>query len=145
MMFDLGPSGALSKVAYSGDGTENGLYLLNIILCLSFVLNWVILLERFSYDPEQKTRKQNKNNKRTEREQFDQLMGRIQTRVAFGWLSERSGEKTLCPRTFQKSTLTSYCKTISQSNNALSILGFSLAGKRRVHVFTFSSNGRKNK
>ena len=52
MMFDLGPSGALSKVAYSGDGTENGLYLLNIILCLSFVLNWVILLERFSYDPE---------------------------------------------------------------------------------------------
>ena len=32
MMFDLGPSGVLSEVAYSGDGTENGLYLLNIIL-----------------------------------------------------------------------------------------------------------------
>ena len=27
MMFDLGPSGALSKVAYCGDGTANGLYL----------------------------------------------------------------------------------------------------------------------
>lgn len=52
MMFDLGPSGALSKVAYSGHGTANGLYLLNIILRLSFVLNGVILLERFSYDPE---------------------------------------------------------------------------------------------
>lgn len=32
MMFDLGPSGALSEVVYSGDGTENGLYLLNVIL-----------------------------------------------------------------------------------------------------------------
>lgn len=32
MMFDLGPSGALSEVVYSGEGTENGLYLLNIIL-----------------------------------------------------------------------------------------------------------------
>ena len=31
--------------------------------------------------------------------------------------------------------LTSYCNTIGQSNNAFSILGFSLAGKRRVHVF----------
>ena len=32
-------------------------------------------------------------------ERFDWFMGRIQTRVAFGWLSERSGEKTSCPRT----------------------------------------------
>ena len=31
-------------------------------------------------------------------------------------------------------TLTSYLNTIGQSNNALSILGFSLAGKQRVHV-----------
>ena len=37
--------------------------------------------------------------------------------------------------------LTSYCNTIGQSNNALSILGFSLAGKRRVHVLIFSSIG----
>ena len=33
--------------------------------------------------------------------------------------------------------LTSYCNTIGQSNNAFSILGFSLAGKRRVHVLIF--------
>ena len=65
-MFDLGPSGALSKVAYSRDGTENGLYLLNIILSSAFVLNGVVLLERFSYDPELTTREQNRNKKRTE-------------------------------------------------------------------------------
>ena len=40
-----------------------------------------------------KTRKQNRNNKRTEIERFDWFIERIQTRVAFGWLSERSGEK----------------------------------------------------
>ena len=47
-----------------------------------------------------KTREQNRNNKRTEIERFDWFIERIQTRVAFGWLSERSGEKTSCPRTF---------------------------------------------
>ena len=56
--------------------------------------------ERFSYDLEMKTREQNRNNKRTEIERFDWFIERIQTRVAFGWLSERSGEKTSCPRTF---------------------------------------------
>ena len=35
--------------------------------------------------------------------------------------------------------LTSYCNTIGQSNNALSTLRFSLAGKRRGHVLIFSS------
>ena len=57
-------------------------------------------LERFSCDLEMKTREQNRNNKRTEIERFDWFIERIQTRVAFGWLSERSGEKTSCPRTF---------------------------------------------
>ena len=47
-----------------------------------------------------KTREQNRNNKRTEIERFDWFIERKQTRVAFGWLSERSGEKILCPRTF---------------------------------------------
>ena len=46
------------------------------------------------------TREQNRNNKRTEIGRFDWFIERIQTRVAFGWLSERSGEKTSCPRTF---------------------------------------------
>ena len=40
-----------------------------------------------------KTREQNRNNKRTEIQRFDWFIERIQTRVAFGWLSERSGEK----------------------------------------------------
>ena len=39
-----------------------------------------------------KTGEQNRNNKRTEIERFDWFIERIQTRVAFGWLSKRSGE-----------------------------------------------------
>ena len=59
-----------------------------------------IFIERFSYDDlEMKTRKQNRNNKRTKIKRFDWFIERIQTRLAFGWLSERLGEKTLCPRT----------------------------------------------
>ena len=57
-------------------------------------------LERFAYDLEMKTREQNRNNKRTEIERFDWFIERIKTRVAVGWLSERSAEKTSCPRTF---------------------------------------------
>ena len=59
----------------------------------------LIPLERFSYDLEMKTREQNRNNKRMEIERFDWFIERIQTRVAFGWLSERSRKKTSCPRT----------------------------------------------
>ena len=40
-------------------------------------------------------------------ELFDLFIERIQTCVAFGWLSERPGEKTLCPRTFWESSDTS--------------------------------------
>ena len=43
------------------------------------------------------TREQNRNSKRTEIERFDWFIERIQTRVAFGWLSERLGETTSCP------------------------------------------------
>ena len=57
-------------------------------------------LERFSYDLEIKTREQNRDNKRTEIEQFIWFIERIQKSDSFGWLSERSGEKTSCPRTF---------------------------------------------
>ena len=57
-------------------------------------------IERFSSDLEMKTREQNRNNKRTEIERFDWFIERIQTCVAFGWLSERSRKKTSCPRTF---------------------------------------------
>ena len=48
-------------------------------------------VERFSYDLEMKTREQNRNNKQTEIERFHWLIERLQTCVAFGWLSERSG------------------------------------------------------
>ena len=51
-------------------------------------LNLSLLLERFSDDLEMKTREQNRNSERTEIERFDWFTERIQTRVAFGWLSE---------------------------------------------------------
>ena len=59
-----------------------------------------LLLERFSYDLEMKTREQNRNNKQTEIEWFDWFIEWIQTRVAFGWLSERSNfmPETTAPR-----------------------------------------------
>ena len=98
-------------------------------------------IERLSYDLEMKTREQNRNNKRTEIKRFDWFIERIQTHLAFGWLSDRSVEKTSCPKNFLEIALTSYCNTIGQSNNAFSILGFSLAGKRGVRVLFFSSIG----
>ena len=42
----------------------------------------------------------NRNNKRKEIDRFDWFVERIQTRVAFGWLSERSGIKTSCSKKF---------------------------------------------
>ena len=60
----------------------------------------ITLFTANSYDHETKTREQNRNNQRTQIERFDWFMRRIQMSVAFGWLSERSGEKTSCPRTF---------------------------------------------
>ena len=71
-----------------------------------------------------KTREQNRNNKRTEIERFDWFIERIQSRVAFGWLSE-PWVKKLHARELSRNqsnfALTSYCNTIGQSNNAFSI------------------------
>ena len=61
------------------------------------------LMERFSYDLDMKTREQNRNNKRTEIERFGWFIERTQTRVAFGWLSNHSGEKISCPKNFLES------------------------------------------
>ena len=58
------------------------------------------MVERFLFDFETKTREQNRNNNRKEIERLDWFIDRIQTRVAFDWLSELSGEKISCPRTF---------------------------------------------
>ena len=80
-----------------------------IVILVSFLVLWTGAiskrrtakdLKRFSYDLEMKTRVQNKNNKGTEIERFDWYIERIQTRVAFGLLSERPGEKTSRPITF---------------------------------------------
>ena len=56
-----------------------------------------VCLERLSYDLEMKTREQNKNNKETEIKRFDWFIERIQTHLAFGWLSERSAKKNFMP------------------------------------------------
>ena len=93
------------------------------------------MLERFLYDIEIKTREQNRNIKLMEIERFDWFFERIQTRVAFGSLPDNFLEIN---RYF---ALTKYCKTIGQSNNAFSILGFSLAGKQGGHLLIFSSIG----
>ena len=108
---------------------------------MNLVVGLIFMIERISYDLEMKTREQNRKNKTTEIERFDWFIERIQTHLAFGWLSERSAEKTSCPKNFLEIALTSYCNTIGQSNNAFSILGFSLAGKRRVHVLFCSTIG----
>ena len=90
-------------------------------------------IEGFSYDLDMKTRKQNRKNKRTKKERFEWFIERIQTRVAFGWLSERSGGKTSCPKNFLEISryfaLMSYRNTIGQLINASSLLGFSLTEK----------------
>ena len=96
-----------------------------------------VMIERFSYDLEMKTREQNRNNKRTEIERFDWFIERIQTHLAFGWLSERSAEKTSCPKNFLEIALTSYYNTIGQSNNAFSILGFFWRENEESMCFSF--------
>ena len=54
-----------------------------------------------------KTREQNRNNNLTGIERFDWFIERTQTRAAFGWLSEHSGEKTSCPWSFYEGIDTS--------------------------------------
>ena len=53
-----------------------------------------------------------------------------------GWKNVRPENSIEINRYF---AFTSYCNTIAQSNNAFSILGFSLSGKRRGHVWSFHS------
>ena len=87
-----------------------------------------------------KTREQNRNNKGTEVERFDWFIERMQTRVAFDWLNDRSGEKTSCPKNFLEInryfSLTSYCGRI-QSNIAFSILGFLWRENEEAMFLTF--------
>ena len=78
------------------------------------------------------------------------LVYRMDTNARGFWLVKRTlGWKNFTSKNFLEINryfaLTSYCNTIGQSNNAFSILGFSLAGKRRLHVLIFLSIGWKNK
>ena len=79
-----------------------------------------------------KTREQNRNNKRTEIERFDGLIELIKTPVDFGWLIERSGEKT-CPRELLRNQSILCFDVILQHDwpikKCLLHLGFSLAEK----------------
>ena len=78
-------------------------------------------------------------------EQYDWFVEGKQTFVAFDWLSKRSGEKTSHAGELSRNQsilrFDVRLQTNDQSNNAFPILGFSLAGKRRVHVLIFSSIG----
>ena len=69
----------------------------------------LVTLERFSYDLEMESRKENRNNKRTEIERFHWFSERIQTRVT-------ARVNFIVINGYF--TLTSYCNTIGQSNNA---------------------------
>ena len=58
------------------------------------------------------------------------------------WLVKRTlGWKIFMPENFLEINrylaLTSYCNTIGQSNNTFSILGLSLAGKLKGHIWSF--------
>ena len=72
------------------------------------------------------------------------LFYRTDTNAPCFWLVKLTlGWKNFVPENSleinQYFALTSYCNTIGQSNNAFSILGFSLAGKRRGYILIFSS------
>ena len=87
-----------------------------------------------------KTRQQNRN-KRTEIELFDWSIERIQTRVAFGWLNERSDERTSCLFELSRNHPLRRLHVMLQQCLLHIRVFFSLAGKRRGHVLIFSSIG----
>ena len=70
------------------------------------------------------------------------LVYRTDANVLGFWLVKQTlGVKKRHPENFLEINryfaLTSYCKTIGQSNNAFAILGFCLAGKLRGHLLIF--------
>ena len=91
-----------SHVRNNSPNCENVRYFYRTISSSSRSVDDTLVMHRaiFVWHLEMKTRKRNRNNKLTEIERFDWFIERMQTRVAFGWLSERLGEKTSCPRTF---------------------------------------------
>ena len=102
-------------------------------------------LEQFSYDLELKTHKQNRNNKRTEIEEFDWFIKRIQMHVAFGWLSKCRVKKLHCRELSRNQSnyfaLTSYCNPLQHDWLIEQRLLHIRVGKRRVYVLTLSPIG----
>ena len=97
----------------------------------------MLCLERFRMTLEWKhANKAETTNTRTQKSQ---------KRVAFGWLSARSREKTSCPKSFQgsRNQLILRFDVILQHNwpieQCLLHVRFSLEERRRVHVLIFSS------
>ena len=85
-------------VGFSYKPSLNSFFVYDFVLAID--CNQLLLIEQFSCDLETKTRELNRNNKRTEIGRLDWFIERIQTRVPFGWLSERSGEKNFTPENF---------------------------------------------
>ena len=81
-----------SHVRNNSPNCENVRYFYRTISSSSTSVDDTLVMHRaiFVWHLDMKTRKQNGNNKLTEIERFDWLIERTQTRVAFGWLSERS-------------------------------------------------------
>ena len=126
-------------VGFSYKPSLNSFFVYDFVLAID--CNQLLLIERFSYDLETKTRQQNRNNKRTEIGRFDWFIERIQTRVVFGWLSEHAGVEKLHARELSRNQLILRFDVILQHDWLISILGLSLAGKRRGHVLILSSTG----
>ena len=104
-------------------------------------------IEQFLYGYEMKMHEQNRNNNRN---RAIWLVYRTDTNTHGLWLVKRTLVwKNFMPENFLEINryfnLTSYFNMIGQSNDVFSILGFSLAGKWRVHVLVFSSIGWYNK
>ena len=88
--------------------------------------------------------KQNRNNKQTEVEQFDWFIKQIQTCVVFGWLSEPWMKNLHAGELSRNQPILCFDFILQHDwpiEIAFSILGFSLAGKRRGHVLTSLSIG----
>ena len=101
------------------------------------------LLSRFSYDLEMKTRQQNRNSERTEIERYDLFIKRIQTCVAFGWLSERWGEKTSCLRTFYNQSILRFDVIVQHDwpiEQCLLHIGVFYGGKTKRQCFDLFSH-----
>ena len=65
-------------------------------------------------------------------------------RLAFHWLSERSGEKTSCPRTSRNQPILGFDVILQHDwpiEQCLLHIRVSLVGKQRGHVLIFSSIG----